>query len=540
MMKQLKSTLDAIIISDIGKDSFSGSNPLKLKIQNKIADIQVIKNYLDNKGQILFPIKDDGLFSWNETPRLNGIYLYSFLSSNKINVELINSYDQQKQRFLDLLKNNPKCIIISTTFIINKNELKKLVDDIRSVAHDILIIAGGPLIYKSYCLLELSKQSNYEIEHAKKDYLFLNVQDEPQIDLYITSPKGEDILYNVITRFINGQNYNDLPDLAWLSDDRFVFTKHQKNTLNKKIHNIDWSIMPDKLFNKGIISMQASKGCIYNCAFCNFCQNKRLIRIKPIKQIFKEIHDVVNRGIKYIWFVDDTFRAGKNDLNAFCKMLIKEKLSVKWMSFNRADSLKQVDFDLLKEAGCIELQIGIESGDKQILKNMNKQVTPEDYYKIISNLLKTGINCSCYFIIGFPGETEASVEKTLHFIENIHNNNNEGTLSWSIYPFLLSPLSPIFSNEMRKQYNLTGYMGNWKHRTMNSNQAKQLIKEMFLKIEDSGPIYRGDNLNLLSDLPAIHRKKFMINRHRLNKKCINQEPGYEEVKYFFKKILITK
>jgi anaerobic magnesium-protoporphyrin IX monomethyl ester cyclase len=114
--------LDAIIIADSGVDTLSGTNPLKLQVDGRVGDIQVIKNYIENNGIIVPPIKGNNLHSWSSAPKLNGIYLTSYLSKNNFDVELIHNFTAEKERFATLLTNNPKSIIISTSFIF----LKKL------------------------------------------------------------------------------------------------------------------------------------------------------------------------------------------------------------------------------------------------------------------------------------------------------------------------------------------------------------------------------------------------------------------------------
>jgi hypothetical protein len=60
----IKLTLDAIIIADFGQDSLSGSNPLKLELDGRTADIQVVLNYLEHQGEVVLPIEGDGIMSW--------------------------------------------------------------------------------------------------------------------------------------------------------------------------------------------------------------------------------------------------------------------------------------------------------------------------------------------------------------------------------------------------------------------------------------------------------------------------------------------
>ena len=129
--------LDAIIIADSGVDTLSGTNPLKLHIDGRVGDIQVVKNYIRNDSTIILPIEGNNVHRWASAPKLNGIYLTSYLSRNNINVELIHNFATEKERFRTLLTKNPKSIIISTSFIFFKKTLKKLVDEIRACAPDI-------------------------------------------------------------------------------------------------------------------------------------------------------------------------------------------------------------------------------------------------------------------------------------------------------------------------------------------------------------------------------------------------------------------
>ena len=510
-------SIDAIIISDSGEDSFSGTNPLRLKIDGRTASIQTVLNYLEHQGQIVLPIKGDGPMSWSSAPKLNGIYLLSYLTKNKFNVALINSYYEERNSFRSLLKHNPRSVIISTTFIHTKQALHKLVDDIRSLAPDIFIIVGGPFIYLSYLMLQRSHDQHYETNAAKDDFLFLNSDNEPSVDLYIVSLRGEQILCEALGRIKKNRPIDDLPNSARLARKTYSFSRRIDDVSNVKGIFIDWKSLPDTVFKSGVVSMQASNGCPYSCTFCNFTKDRRLMFIKPIGQLVAELKDVSNRGIRYVWFTDDNFRLGKGNLRSVCQRFVDEGLQIHWMSFIRASTLKNIDGELLRRSGCMEVQLGLESADSQILANMNKKANPVLYAEVVRKLLAVGINCSCYFIFGFPGETDKTALRTRKFIKSIEYPELEGIFSWSMFPFILSPMSPIYEVEMRKNYGLTGYMQNWTHKTMEYRQAVEHIKNAFFELENSGPIYRGDNLDILFGLKPYQRKKFLVSRHRFSK-----------------------
>ena len=529
--------LDAIIISDSGVDSVSGTNPLRLNLDGRIAYIQVVLNYLKHRGRIVTPVEGDNVMNWAAAPKLNGIYLLNYLTKNNFEAELINSYYKEKDRFKLLLQRSPRTIVVSTTYMHRKHSLYTLIKDIRELAPDAFIIAGGPLIYLSYFMLQRSQDPRYDTESAKGDYLFLDMDQEPDVNLYIVSLGGEKILSEALDRIDRNQALDDLPNTACLKNNAYHFSRRVDDAAQAEDFFIDWASIPEAVFKSGSIPMQASNGCPYDCAFCNFTKDHRFAFIKPIDQLVAELRAVMTRGARYVWFVDDNFRLGKGDLNAVCRRFVEEGIQARWMTFVRASTLEDIDVQLLRQAGCCEVQLGLESADTQILRNMNKKADADLYHRVLEKLLSGGINCSCYFICGFPGETPDTVQRTREFIKQHEYPDFEGSLRWSIYPFILTPLSPIYKPDMRQKFDLTGYLHQWEHRTMNAEQAKVHIIETFFELNNSGPIYRGDNQDMLRDLGPAIAKKFEAVRHQLSKAALKGQLAKQEIIQAFKQVL---
>lgn len=366
--------------------------------------------------------------------------------------------------------------------------------------------------------MEKSKTGNYEYKKAEDDFLFLKIGEEPVVDVYIVSSRGEKTIIELMEAMNIGKSFDSIKNVGLLKNGEYFFSDRIMDVCCGEDLGIDWDALPKKIFANKVVSVQASSGCTFNCSFCNFTKEKGKTCLKPFSLLLSELKKIQENGVNYVWFSDDNFRLGKKDLNQFCERIIKEKISLKWMSFIRASTLECVDMQLLKKSGCIEVQLGIESASKKILKNMNKDSSPDLYRNVVKNLLGSGIDCSCYFIIGFPGETDETIKETFDFIKEIETYSAKGCFSWSIFPFILSPLSPIYEKEERDKYNLSGYMHHWQHDTMTSSEARQKIKEIFFGLDFSGPIYRGDNLHSLGKLDCADRKKFLYTRHRLAKK----------------------
>jgi radical SAM superfamily enzyme YgiQ (UPF0313 family) len=527
--------LDAIIIADCSEDHVSVTSSMKLLVDNRVADIQTVLNFVENEGSVKPPVQGDGQACWSAAPKLNGIYLYDYLRKHGFSSALIMSYFEQEHAFVELLRQSPKVIIVSTTFILNKETLRNVTDSIRAYAPGIPIIAGGQFVYYSYLFRQKALSDlTYESVQGGRDYLFLEPQSDPDIDLYIISPRGEQTLIEAMSR-IDGKRFDGMTNSARFTGLEYRYGEMREECLPPWDIPIEWELLPDDLFESGVIPLQASIGCSYRCTFCNFVKNPRLTAIKPLEHLIADMKAVARRGIRYVWFTDDNFRLGSKDLNEVCERMIAEKLDLKWISFVRAGVLKDVDYGLLQKAGCHEVQLGLESADVEILKSMRKEADVALYHDVIRKLLAAGINCSCYFVFGFPGETEETVKTTAAFIRSIeHPELGAGTLSWSIFPFILAPLSPIYEADLRTHHKLSGYLYQWEHATMTARQARDHVKAAFFSLNDSGPIYRGDNLDLLQALPPARRKEFAALRHRLAKGVLAGKVGKAEILAVFR------
>ena len=386
-------------------------------------------------------------------------------------------------------------------------------------------------------MLKRKHDPSYDTDSAMDDFLFLKVSLEPQVDLHIVSQRGEKILKDALNRIRNAKPIDALPNSAFLRGNKYRFTERVDDLQEIEDFEISWKELPDKVFKSGVVPLQASSGCPYECAFCNFTKDRRLNCVKPLDQLVAELKIVYERGARYVWFVDDNFRLGRRDINNVSQRFIEEGIEVFWMTFIRASTLQKANVKLLRLAGCCEVQLGLESADAQILKNMNKKSNPKVYDHVLDKLLSVGINCSSYFIFGFPGETEHSVKRTERFIRKHENPEFKGCLSWSIFPFILSPLSPIYEYKNRKHYNLSGYFSNWRHDTMDSDQANMHIIDTFLRIENSGTIYRGDNQEMLKQLGSLKKKKFQSVRHQLSKAALKNQIRRNEILNSFDRVL---
>ena len=528
--------LDALIISHFGPESFSKSSLQKLSLNGHIADIQTIINYVQNKGKVVDPVTGANSENWAASPTLNGIVLSEVLNRHGYSTKLINDFYRDQKQFTRALHLDPRLIVVSTSFVYSRDHLIRFINDIRKQAPDAFIVAGGPFVYQSYLIHQRSGEPIYNSQEIQQFYLFFN-NIQPAIDHYIVSLRGENILCELINALRNKKSLKEIPNTAYYENGSACFTKRMEEHVRIEDFFLSWDKLDKSFFSAKVVSMQASIGCPYQCAFCNFNKGHRLVLSKPLDQVIRELKEVAQQGIKYVWFVDDNFMLGTGNLNTILSRFAEENLGIKWMSYIRADALKNVDYQLLRKSGCVEVQLGLESADPGILSNMQKKADPSTYRTVIENILKVGINCSCYFIFGFPGETEETAQRTREFIQSIEHPELDGILRWSFYPFMLLPLSPIFEEEQRQRFGITGCLTQCSHATMNTRQALQEIQKTIISLTQSGAMYRSDNLALLDTMSTEQKKAFYAVRNALSKRAITGELQSTEVIRAFSPVL---
>jgi len=164
----------------------------------------------------------------------------------------------------------------------------------------------------------------------------------------------------------------------------------------------------------------ASRGCPFNCTFCNPVSGKR-IRARQVESIISEmkyLKEIWN--VHYVRFFDEVFIGSKKTIRALCESMIEEKLDMFWFCQTQ---VRLIDDDLLKlmrKAGCIVISFGIESGSAAILKEMKKNITPELARRAIESSHKAGIQVSASLLGGFPSETRETLRETRDFIKSLN------------------------------------------------------------------------------------------------------------------------
>lgn len=194
-----------------------------------------------------------------------------------------------------------------------------------------------------------------------------------------------------------------------------------------------------KVDGRRCFGIMGSRGCSFNCAFCDQAIMGNRVRWRSIDNIVHEIKQAIDKyGVRHFEFFDDMFTARKSRLVEF-----KEKtkdLGINYRCNGRTDILTEDTYKLLKESGASVVCFGIESGSQKILDRMNKINTVENSYKAIKIAQDAGLTVIGYFMIGFPGETLETIEESIEFVEKSNIDQAQ------FYTFIPLPGCDVYKN----------------------------------------------------------------------------------------------
>jgi hypothetical protein len=177
-------------------------------------------------------------------------------------------------------------------------------------------------------------------------------------------------------------------------------------------------------------------------------------------------------GVRRVYFTDDNLFTSRKRLREVCEAMIAADLGVRWRGMLHVNIVDDDTAALMAASGCLEVHLGIESGDPDILKAMGKRTTPDTILQGIATLARHGINTKSSFIVGYPGETAQTVANTVAMV-NAYPTDLPAVHRVLLFRFGVLPLARVATPEARAQHGLRGYGFHWSHNTMTSDEADE-------------------------------------------------------------------
>lgn len=349
-------------------------------------------------------------------------YLASVLTEagHEVDVYDTNALRPTAEEFDKYIKNSDYDIVGTGGIVTIYKTLKDLIAKLKTIHPERPVILGGSCA---------TSAPDVVMANNPVDYLCIGEGEVTFVELLDTLKKGGGLskVDGLWWRDESGapranqprrvlKSLDELPLPKW---DLFPMDVYVKNPIGAVNYN-KWNDGSAAVDTPGSINLISSRGCPYKCIYCYHDFMGAGYRFRSARNIVDEIIELKRRyGVHYFHFTDDCFIINKQNVYEFCDILLREKIDIEWGCAGRANLMTEEIMYRMREAGCIYIGYGIESGSAKILKNIKKKVTVEQAKNAILMTKKIMGRADCSFIAGLPGETRETVRETIDFCKSI-------------------------------------------------------------------------------------------------------------------------
>ncbi|SVD11934.1 uncharacterized protein METZ01_LOCUS364788, partial [marine metagenome] len=227
---------------------------------------------------------------------------------------------------------------------------------------------------------------------------------------YIVKSEGEETLYELLVVLRDGGSLADIKGLIYKENGGV-----QRNCDRPQISDLNslpqqaWDLAPMHLYKlpfyfhpKGNRSLITSRGCPVGCTFCAVHNGKR-IKYQSAERMMSDFRTLVHQyGAKHIHFMDSLFPGNKQRVEEFCDRWISEKLGVTWSCSAYSNCMSESLLKKMSQAGCTTVSYGLESGNKEMLDNVEKKQSLEKVRDVVRWTKDAGIKARGLFMLGLP------------------------------------------------------------------------------------------------------------------------------------------
>ena len=297
---------------------------------------------------------------------------------------------------------------------------------------------------------------------------------------FVVVGQGEDTFQQLVTSFKNGDTPERIKGIVYEREGRFVKTEARSPiSLDRypllPFHLIDYDSYVDRDPQLAFLRMSftsydfevfrrdsvrafwyySSWGCPNDCKFCasSGVTGRRIVFLSIPRMLdhLVELHN--EHQFDLLFLADANFFLVPSRIRAFCQGLIERNLRISWTATAEARSLRRMeerDWTEIKRSGCTALLIGAESASPETLAKIRKPVSPKEVEECVSKAERHGIAVNCNYIIGFPGESEESIQATFRQARTLKKKYPR--LPIAINPFWPLPGSAFYPEAIKMGY----------------------------------------------------------------------------------------
>lgn len=268
--------------------------------------------------------------------------------------------------------------------------------------------------------------------------------------------EGELTVLELVSALANKESLVPIKGIAYRDGEKIVI--NERRSLIRNIDEIPFPAyglfpidhyrllrMPNCTNNDFIMPVLSGRGCTFTCNFCYRMDEG--LRPRSNESIIEEIRFLQkDYGVTYIAFSDELLMSSRERTASLCNDFIKAGLNIKWDCNGRLNYAKPDVLKLMKQAGCVFINYGIEAMDDRILKNMKKALTTRQIIEGIEATLAAGISPGFNIIFGNIGENNETLNKGVEFLLKY----DDGAQMRTIRPVTPYPGSPLYYYAIEK------------------------------------------------------------------------------------------
>ncbi|MFH2021239.1 MAG: radical SAM protein [archaeon] len=455
-----------------------------------------------------------------DNPPLTFGYLESLIeskgySSDFIDLNIIMHNSSKTYQYLWELNNKNYWMTKDSVFNI-MSQFENIIDETvgRIISHPAKAIGFSIALGKHFFALELIKRikrkSDKKIIVGGRYFVeYPPTKEFAEIIDVIISGEAESVIPEILDRIKKNKPLTDLPGTIERKNDMIEYIPAVKKTPSMdnypypKYRSFDMS-----QYKLPVICAEWSRGCIANCVFCAYPMPGINFILRSPENIFEEIkYNYEVNKINHLTLVDASLNSNIMHLERVCDLLINANYDLTWSGM--AIPRKEMTYPILKkmrQAGCIRLEYGVESGSDRIIKLMKKLHTVKISEDVLRDTKMAGIKPVIYLMVGFPGETEEEFRLTMDFITR--NNENIDYVRGICAPFL-SPGTHLANHP--EEYNIIFPYGQTDYRWETKDGSTLDIREerarrMFRHLSDNN-ISSDGTVHTLNEVKSLIFRK---------------------------------
>ena len=292
--------------------------------------------------------------------------------------------------------------------------------------------------------------------------------DETCVDVTVQA-QGEATFAEIVERFVAGDSLEGCKGCMFRRKDGAVHVNPPRDLLPlDRFRPHDYSLIPVEhyyeLKGKRQLDYISSQGCNFRCAFCSdpFVYGRKWVGLEPGSIVAKLLELWSTYRFDDVNFQDETFFTKADRIEAMARGIVESGVRFTWAATMRADQgvrLPEEVWKLCKQSGLRRLLVGVESGDDEMLKRIKKDIKIDKVLQVAERMRALGLAGIFPFIVGFPDESDASVDATLACARKLREMSS--AFETPIFYFKPYPGSAIVTEAVANGFVLPRTLADW-------------------------------------------------------------------------------